>query len=245
MAQCQDMCEKGSARPPLKRTRRQLSTGNDEKCSERAPKRHFRNQDVDLRRSLTRSDNPRGGSQPTVEHGSTRTGSSRAWDEDDVAYMSGSEYDWSNMSTVCSTEVHMNVASTFTRGRWRSTCPELCRSGIPSGLQPMTSTGSDFGHTGAWIDCESDLFGDKSLLFDDESPESHPEVPDAPDLGKLATPHSSPMPSTFEFCYCCDDDPDADRDGRVDNLLRLSCRNKSDARLEWALAYMEKKRRKE
>ncbi|QLI63725.1 uncharacterized protein G6M90_00g026480 [Metarhizium brunneum] len=243
MAQCQNVSEKGSTRPPLKRTRRQPWKENDEKYPARASKRNSKSRNVDLRQS-PRSDDLRGGSQPMVEHASTHTRFSRSWDGDDFAYMSESECNWSNASTVCSTEDH-NAASPFTRGRWRSTCPELGCSGTPSDSKPTMRPESDLRHTGAWIECEIVLLGDKHLLFDDESLENHPPGLDAPDLGNLATPHLSPMPSTFEFCYCCDDDQDADRGGRVNKSLRLCCGDKSDARLEWALGYLEQKRRKD
>lgn len=234
MAQCQNMSEKGSIRPPLKRTRRQRLKENDEKCPERASKRNSKSRNVDLRQS-PRSDDFRGGSQPMVEHASTHTGLSCSRDGDDVAYMSGLECNWSNVSTVCSTQDHMNAASPFTRGRWRLTCPELGRSGIFSDSKPTTRPESDLRHIGAWIDCESVLFGDKHLLFDDDSLENHPQGLDAPDLGKLATPHLSPMPSMFEFCYCCDGDQDADRGGRVNKSLRLGCRDKSDGQRTYEL----------
>lgn len=233
MAQCQNMSEKGSTRPPLKRTRRQLRKENDEKYPERASKRNSRSRNVDLSQS-PRSDDLRSGSQPMVEHASTHTRLSCAWDGDDVAYISESECNWSNVSTVCSTEDHI-AASPFTRGRWRSTCPELGCSGTPSDSKPTMRPESDLCHTGAWIECEPVLLGDRYMLFDNESLENHPQGLDAPDLGKLATPHLSPLPSTFEFCYCCDGDQDADRGGRVDKSLRLCCRDKSDAQRTYEL----------
>ncbi|KHN94685.1 uncharacterized protein MAM_07440 [Metarhizium album ARSEF 1941] len=244
MARCQDVSEKGSVRPLLKSIKRRLQSVNADEGHERVLKRNLSGTSIDTRWSLSTSNEPRPENLPTPADAATVSGSSRVRNEDAMGNMSTSEYSWSNASTFCSAADPLNAALPYSRGRRHSPGLELGGSGIASGSLPLARTGSDLGHTGAWVDSEAALFDERCLHLDDESPEYRPEVPSPPDLGWLVTPHLSPLPSTFEFCYCCDDCQDAHEEDKINESLCLSRREEVDAQLEWALAYIEQRRGK-
>ncbi|OAQ62873.1 hypothetical protein VFPPC_14486 [Pochonia chlamydosporia 170] len=148
------------------------------------------------------------------------------------------------MATVSSEEDFMDDILSFSRATSHAAAVDLCGDNAPLGHRLLERTGSDLSYTGSWTDEDSNSTSDHSLEIDNWTCSRPPKVPRAPDLGRLTTPHLSPMPSMFEFCYCCsDDEKEPWENDRINDSLRLSRRDKVDAQLDWAMAYMEQRRR--
>ncbi|KAK2592190.1 hypothetical protein QQS21_010109 [Conoideocrella luteorostrata] len=112
---------------------------------------------------------------------------------------------------------------------------------VPSRKRSIETSDSDFDHAGSWFDDDSTEAPDQRLHLDNGWDSDIPlEAPDAPVLCNIGTPELSPMASELEFCCCCEKDADATDRRRINETWHLSCRRKTDAQLEWAIAYMEK-----
>lgn len=229
MAQYQHVSNSGAARPQLRRVKRQLPAVNHDAGIERSSKRTVRNQDVNVRRSLA-NPNMLGRDGHRLSRSDLKyDGSSRAMRKGVSPHSSRSVSNCSDVATICSTEDRMNEVSSPTWSTSQSSSSGSSRQHDFLDIQPLERTGSELSYAGSWADGEPIESSGPELDIDDWDPEHLCEMPHAPELGRLATPQLSPLPGDVGFCHCCKSEAADDDEGRrINEIYRLSHRDKAD-----------------